>query len=308
VTSIESGTFINCNSLTSITIPGSVTSIGDDAFYDCKSLTSITIPGSVTSIGSKAFYRCSGLTSVYISDLETWCKITFTNEYSNPLFYAHHIILNGEEVTDLIIPSNVTTIGGYVFNCCSSLTSITIPNSVTSIGREAFKDCNTLTTIIIGNSVETIYTKAFANCPELTDVYCNVENVPSMLNGNTSCTDAFDGSNIENATLHVPMASIKAYKSTAPWSDFKTVVGPKPNVVTGIANILGYPVLIKSSNGQITVSGIDDGSLVTVYNLSGQKVGSATATAGTTQVSTTLSSGAVAIVKIGEKSVKVMIK
>ena len=41
-----------------------VTSIGKSAFYDCESLTSITIPGSVTSIGDKAFSGCSNLTSI----------------------------------------------------------------------------------------------------------------------------------------------------------------------------------------------------------------------------------------------------
>mgnify|MGYP003306209658 CR=1 FL=1 len=39
----------------------SVTSIGYDAFLDCSSLTSITIPSSVTSIGNYAFSGCNKL-------------------------------------------------------------------------------------------------------------------------------------------------------------------------------------------------------------------------------------------------------
>ena len=56
--------FIDCSSLTSITIPNSVTSIGYRVFEGCESLTSIAIPNSVTSIGRYAFPDCSALTSI----------------------------------------------------------------------------------------------------------------------------------------------------------------------------------------------------------------------------------------------------
>ena len=92
------GAFINCSSLTSVTIPNSVTTIGGVTFRDCSGLTSVTIPNSVTFIGMTAFENCSGLTSI-------------------------------------TIPNSVTSIGSSAFENCSGLTSITIPNSVTSIGN-----------------------------------------------------------------------------------------------------------------------------------------------------------------------------
>ena len=137
VTSIGSDAF-KYSSLTSVTIPNSVTSIGSYAFESCYSLTSVNIPNSVTSIGDGAFQGCHGLTSVTISDITAWLSISFAGSESNPLCYAHHLFLNGEEVKDLTIPNSVTSIGNYAFRGCSSLTSVTIPNSVTSIGNSAF--------------------------------------------------------------------------------------------------------------------------------------------------------------------------
>ena len=113
----------------------------------------------------------------------------------------------------------MTSIGFGAFYNCSGLTSVTIPNSVTSIGDYVFRGCSGLTSVTIGNSVESIGSEAFAGCPELLDVYCYAEKVPS------TGSDAFGGSYPENATLHVPNASINSYKVTAPWSGFGKIVG-----------------------------------------------------------------------------------
>ena len=50
ITTIVSGTFYNCHSLQSITIPDTVTTIGEGCFYECKALTEINIPASVETI------------------------------------------------------------------------------------------------------------------------------------------------------------------------------------------------------------------------------------------------------------------
>ena len=151
VTSIGEEAFSNCDSLTSVTIGNGVTSIGAYAFYDCSSLTSVTIGDGVTSIEESAFEDCSGLTSVYVTDIAAWCAIDFGSYNANPLSYAHNLYLNGELVTDLVIPDGVASIGIDAFYGCTSLTSITIPNSVTSIGAWAFQYCDNLTIAIFEN-------------------------------------------------------------------------------------------------------------------------------------------------------------
>lgn len=140
--------FLN-SGLTEITIPNSVTEIKNNAFTSCSSLASVTMPNSVPKISESAFASCNNLNKLNISDLESWCKMDFSNAAANPLYYAKNLYLNNTLVTNLTIPSSVTKLNGYVFAGCSSITSVTIPNSVTSIGYGTFKGCSNIQKITI---------------------------------------------------------------------------------------------------------------------------------------------------------------
>ena len=122
-------------------------------------------------------------------------------------------------LTSVTIGNSVTSIGASAFNGCSGLTSVTIGNSVTSIGNEAFYNCSKLISVTIGSGIKYIGYAAFAKCTKLTDVYCYAKSVPSTE------SNAFDGSYIEYVKLHVPTASIDAYKAAVPWSWFQIFVG-----------------------------------------------------------------------------------
>ena len=168
VKNIRDNAFYNCSSLTTLTIPDSVVNIGEKAFSDCRGLTSITIGSRVTRIEKDAFFGCRALTSLHISDLRAWFRITFLNGSSNPLSYAHHLFLNGEEVKDLVIPNSVISIKDYAFEDCHSLTSVTIPDNVTTIGKWAFLNCSSLNSVTIPSSVTVIRESTFYGCSGLT--------------------------------------------------------------------------------------------------------------------------------------------
>ena len=159
VTSIGTA-FYDCRSLTSITIPDGVTKIVPHAFSGCSSLENITIPASVTCIGNYAFKDCSSLKKIYITDIEAWCKICYSGYGCYPLIGSADLYLNGELVTDLVIPDGVTSIGKYAFYGYSFLKSITIPDSVTTIGDYAFYRCSNLTNMTIGSGVTSVGTNA----------------------------------------------------------------------------------------------------------------------------------------------------
>ena len=169
VTSIGHHAFEVCSSLTNITIPDSVTSIGIYAFHDCSSLTSITIPEGVTSIGYSAFEDCNSLTSINVSDnnknYSSIDGVLFNKDKTEIIKYPAK-----KKETSYDIPNDVTYIGDYAFEDCSSLTNITIPNSVTRIRYNAFENCRNLTSITIPDTVTEIGSYAFYKCSSLTNI------------------------------------------------------------------------------------------------------------------------------------------
>jgi hypothetical protein len=144
-----------------------VTGIGHHAFAARDSLTSITIPNSIQYVDELAFDLCTSLKSVHITDLEAWCNISFAGYVSNPCSNGADLYLNGEKLTELVIPDTVTAVKDYAYKGCTSITSVTMHENVTSIGEEAFWHCTSLTRAAIPEGITDVGAKAFFHCDSL---------------------------------------------------------------------------------------------------------------------------------------------
>ena len=85
-------------------------------------------------------------------------------------------------LSEIVIPSSVTSIGKGAFSFCDSLSEIVIPSSITSIGDSAFSCCVSLSEIVIPSSVTSIGDSAFSCCSSLQ--YISIPKSVICLNGN----------------------------------------------------------------------------------------------------------------------------
>ena len=107
-------------------------------------------------ICDSAFWYCSSLSEIVIPSSVT--------SIGDSAFYGCN------SLSEIVIPSSVTSIGDRAFYGCNSLSEIVIPSSVTSIGDSAFWGCNSLSEIVIPSSVTSICDWAFWNCRSLSEI------------------------------------------------------------------------------------------------------------------------------------------
>ena len=197
------------------------------------------------------------------------------------------------------IPNSVTNIGEWAFGYCRELTTINFPNNLTNIGIRAFYCCSKLTSVTIPSSVIKIDDEAFGFC-DLIEVNSMIPN-PFIISTNTFSVNTY-----YNATLYVPKGSINKYKETGGWSGFVFI--EEGNHGTGIAPQYSQPYLIKAEDGIISIKGTEEGTIVCVYTIDGVQDGAATIRDGAAMVNTNVSRDSLAIVKIGNKRVKVVMR
>ncbi len=179
VSSIGTGIFSGCVSLSDVTLGKYIERIPSYTFYNCSALKDIVLPSYCDGIGSYAFaysgihdislggtdyisayafYNCSNLTSIWmlhVYDIDDYAFYNCTNLAT--------IVFSANEAVGLL-----RTIGDSAFGYCQKLTEIDLPDGVTSIGNYAFRNCSKLKSIDLGNSLTSIPSFAFYNCSALT--------------------------------------------------------------------------------------------------------------------------------------------
>ena len=170
VTEIGDEAFYGCTWITHISIGNGVKTIGSEAFYDCHMLKEIEIGSGVEFIGENAFYGCDLLDKINITDLAVWCHMLFETNLSNPLYIGHYLYVNGEILTELIIPDGIGKINAWAFANCYGLQTVDVPDSVTLISEKAFSGCLNLYSVTLGRGVSVIERNSFLDCRYLKTV------------------------------------------------------------------------------------------------------------------------------------------
>ena len=134
-----------------------LTALGGNAFVDCISLTSVTMPEGITAIGNGAFKRCTALTEITIPDTVEWIR---SEAFSDCI-----------SLKNVTIPDSVTSMSDGAFQNCTALETVRISQKVTSIRDQTFYNCTSLTSVHIPSGVTEIGERAFQNCIKLAEVH-----------------------------------------------------------------------------------------------------------------------------------------
>ena len=253
-----------------------VTSIESGAFFRCTELTSIKIPQTIKTIGENAFYHCESLKTVDISNLSNWCAIDFQGGdswFSNPIsqFGLEHLLVNGEDVTDMVIPDDVVEISRNAFYLCAPLRSLEIPGTVKTIGEDAFHRCYNLRKVILHEGIEHVRKGGLANMKaptitipksmkQLEQNALNYENTESwlrnvcLLSPNPDAIALVGDLGLESTVISVPAGTLEAYKNHSYWGQFTLVEGlDEDDFSNGVVRVdffyVEEPMIMKDANG-----------------------------------------------------------
>lgn len=131
-----------------------------------------------------------------------------------------------KNITNIVVPDGVTTIGTYAFAYSSKLTSITLPNTLKGINGYAFQNCTSLESIVIPEGVRQLNLSTFQACSKLKSI-----SLPSTLTNLQS--SVFQGCS-SLTTIELPNVT---YMSTSVFQNCSSLQSIQiPNSLTNIPN------------------------------------------------------------------------
>lgn len=317
--------FYGCTSLESIALPEGVKELGENCFYRCSNLASVTLPGSILSLGSDCFISCTSLSSITLPEgLEM---------ISGRCFYRC------TSLTSIKLPRSLNYIGGSCFANCSYLTDVTCqwdtPTGVdadTDIFENIYTECRLH--VPVGSTSAYMSTEPWSAFKYVVEADGQVVDpvrcaTPVITYGDNGLVFSCETEGAEyhysitasdavkdgfSADGRIPLGAsyvISVYASAAGCvnSDVAkaTLCFIDAELNTSGISLTGQRgVVLSTSRGSVTISGLADGEQATLYSLGGMVLSSGKAVGGSVTLNAGSAAG-VAVVKIGGSSIKVML-
>lgn len=323
VTSLGEACLFRCKSLTSIKIPSSVTSIGEECFTYCENLVNVELSPSITEIPSECFRYCTSLASIKIPSSVT------------KLGYGCFAYCSSLE--SIIIPSSVDRIMKSTLVGCTRLESVYFCGKVPSecyfspdksivvyVPLEYLQDYKER----FGDDVTYIY--AWNPSESGDDVKVEKCAVPviSFADGKLRMYSSTHGAEYHYTITDDDVVTDKwsqdgvvelvaAYKVTvyatangyhASDKSVATLYWLKGELETDVSNVQlaqRRGIMVTTTDGIVSISGLSDGESVEFYAIDGKQVGAVRAVNG---VASCAVGESVVIAKIGKNSLKIVVK
>ena len=272
--SLAGSAFKSCSNMVNtndLVFAEGMTSIGGHAFNGCTSLTgTIYLPSSIETIGEYVFNN-TGFTGV---DFSKCSSLTVAGgKYEAPFGNMDNLTTldmsgctrltvirpnfaqGSDNLTEVILPPNLTAIPGKAFAQCPKLQSLVIPASCTSIGDEAFMQAgNSLTT-----KTFTLYIQSNVVFPSSGYGVFNQSNakIEFVLFGNGVTVESFKAANASAKNLpgSVSISSLSSVDYMDPDNKWGYTVGGSISAHTIVYNYCPTLALTKSHSATDTVCG-----------------------------------------------------
>lgn len=197
VTEIGDNAFQFNNNLTSVIFNKGLKTIGSQAFYSNKNLASIIFNDGLTSIESEAFAYCNDSDNPHLMTVDFSKNKTLTT-----IDYA---AFASDQISSLVLPSTVESIGNSAFANNTALDTLTLPDSLKTIGDKAFASNGSLKNIVFNNGLTSIGDNAFAYATQLSAVDFSKNNTLKTIGDIAFYSDPIESLNLPSTVTSIGM-------------------------------------------------------------------------------------------------------
>lgn len=309
---IDTGAFMGCVSLSNLHLPNSLQEVGFRVFSACESLESVAIPDKITIMNSYMFGDCINLKSVYVGK-----SVNKIEPYA----------LSGcKKLNDIYFSSPTPP------ECGNSSTFRSTPRINLHVPQEGIEKFHTslnwseFKNILPLQCSEPNVEYRDGELHIITDTNLKYASVSETFTYSVKVSDLSEGIiadesmdmfgkmdlsyDIRVIAKAIGCSDSKEMIATLCWLEHGLEIGEGAGESDSPTQIEAAPtqraVIVQSNGGEISVSGLDEGEVITFYDLTGRLLGRAVCSAGSAGFTAT--SGQVIVARVAGSSFKLRVR